>query len=57
MGSTKDFFKEKKTWSHLKDKILDYYLAPYIPKILRTGRPLVIFNCFAGKGNFDDGHT
>jgi three-Cys-motif partner protein len=55
MGATKDFFKEKRSWSIFKDKILDYYLAPYLPKILKTGRPVVIFDCFAGKGKFDDG--
>ncbi len=54
MGQTKDFFKEKKAWSLFKDKILDYYLVPYFSKILRTGKPLVIFDCFAGKGKFDD---
>ncbi len=57
MGQTKDFFKEKKAWSLFKDKILDYYLSPYIPKILRTGKPLVIFDCFAGKGKFADGNN
>lgn len=57
MGQTKDFFKKKKPWSIFKDKILDYYLVPYISKILRTGKPLVIFDCFAGKGKFDDGES
>lgn len=57
MGQTQDFFKAKKEWSFFKDKILDYYLSPYIPKILSTGKPLVIFDCFAGKGKFDDGEA
>ena len=57
MGQTKDFFKEKKAWSALKDEILDYYLFPYIAKILRTGKPLYIFDCFAGKGKFDNGQN
>lgn len=55
MGHTKDFFIKKKSWSGLKDQILDYYLTPYIAKILKTGKPLVIVDCFAGKGKFDDG--
>jgi three-Cys-motif partner protein len=55
VGQTKDFFKEKKEWSVLKDDILDYYLSPYISKILRAGKPLYIFDCFAGKGKFDNG--
>ena len=54
MSHTKDFFKAKKPWSILKDQILDYYLAPYIAKILKTGKPLIIIDCFAGKGRFDD---
>lgn len=57
MGSTGDFFKKKKEWSKIKDDILDYYLKPYISKILRTYRPLIIFDCFAGKGKFDDGNN
>jgi three-Cys-motif partner protein len=55
MGQTKNFFKEKKSWSVVKDRILDYYLAPYTSKILRTGKPIVFCDCFAGKGKFDDG--
>lgn len=57
MGHTKDFFKIKKGWSLQKDEIFDRYLVPYIAKILKTRRPLVIIDCFAGKGRFDDGHT
>lgn len=57
MGQTKDFFKEKKGWSLVKDRILDYYLAPYLAKIVRTGKPLIIFDCFAGKGKFDTGEN
>ncbi len=57
MGQTKDFFKEKKVWSLFKDRILNYYLVPYIAKIVRTGKPLVIFDCFAGKGKFDNGEN
>lgn len=55
MGHTKDFFKRKNEWSTLKDAILDYYLTPYIAKIFTTGKSLLIFDCFAGKGKFDSG--
>ena len=55
MGNTKNFFEKKKEWSILKDQILDYYLTPYLPKILSLNKPLLIFDCFAGKGRFDDG--
>ncbi|HHT9106973.1 MAG TPA: three-Cys-motif partner protein TcmP [Candidatus Wujingus californicus] len=57
MGHTKDFFKIKKGWSLQKDKIFNDYLTPYIDKILTTHRPLVIIDCFAGKGRFDDGNV
>ena len=56
MGTTKNFFREKKGWSFLKDTIFSHYLKPYITKILNTYRPLHIYDCFAGKGIFDDGN-
>ena len=55
MGNTQNFFAHKKEWSVIKDAVFDYYLSPYIPKILATHKPLVIVDCFAGKGKFDDG--
>lgn len=55
MGQTKNFFKEKKSWSVVKDRILDYYLKPYTSKVLSMGKPIVICDCFAGKGKFEDG--
>lgn len=55
MGQTKNFFKEKKPWSVVKDRVLDYYLRPYTSKVLSTCKPIVICDCFAGKGKFDDG--
>lgn len=55
MGQTQNFFAEKKPWSILKDRILEYYLVPYIAKLLTTGKPLILYDCFAGKGQFSDG--
>ncbi len=55
MGQTREFFKIKKGWSLQKDEIFDHYLKPYIAKILSTGKPLTIIDCFAGKGRFEDG--
>lgn len=55
MISTQDFFKAKKPWSIMKDQVLGYYLTPYISKILFSGVPLIIIDCFAGKGKFEDG--
>jgi three-Cys-motif partner protein len=52
-----DFFKEKKSWSRIKDELLAYYLKPYTQKILFTHKPLVYVDCFAGKGKFEDGEN
>ena len=51
----KDFFTAKREWSKYKDMILGYYLTPYLPKVFRLGKPVVIVDCFAGAGRFDDG--
>ncbi len=55
MVAPNDFFEKKKDWSLLKDQIIGNYLKPYIAKILFTRKPLVIVDCFAGKGKFSDG--
>ncbi|MEK7359767.1 MAG: three-Cys-motif partner protein TcmP [Planctomycetota bacterium] len=55
MGHTTNFFESKKDWSRNKDAVLERYLTPYTAKILNTHKPLVIIDCFAGKGKFDDG--
>lgn len=49
------FFKEKKPWSKYKDFILDYYLTPYIAKVKNLKRPILIIDCCAGAGKFEDG--
>jgi three-Cys-motif partner protein len=54
MVASNDFFEKKKDWSLLKDQIIGNYLKPYIAKILSTRKPLVIVDCFAGKGKFSD---
>lgn len=55
MGATKNFFNSKKHWSEFKDKMLGWYLKPYINKLLYIPKKLYIIDCFAGKGKFDDG--
>ncbi|KNF08524.1 hypothetical protein CLPU_6c00100 [Gottschalkia purinilytica] len=57
MGGTKNFFKEKKEWSIVKDNILNWYLTPYLSKIINTRKPVYIIDCFAGKGKFDSGEV
>lgn len=51
----KDFFTEKREWSKYKDMILGYYMTPYLPKVCSMGRPVVVVDCFAGAGRFQDG--
>lgn len=50
-----DFFKQKRVWSKYKDFILDYYLTPYIAKVKKLMRPILIIDCCAGPGKFEDG--
>lgn len=52
--SKEDFFKKKKIWSEVKDKLLGYYLRPYFSKIMKTQNSTLYVDCFAGKGKFDD---
>jgi len=51
----KSFFKEKRDWSLRKDKILDYYLKPYLAKTSRLRSPILLVDGFAGPGRFEDG--
>ncbi len=55
MRATDNFFDRKREWSRLKDEILGTYLKPYLTKISKKGLPVVLVDCFAGKGRFDDG--
>ena len=50
-----DFFAKKRDWSKYKDFILGYYLEPYIPKVNTLKRPILVVDCFAGRGEFGDG--
>jgi len=50
-----DFFKSKRAWSKYKDLILSYYLEPYMQKVATLGSPILIVDCFAGRGKFTDG--
>ena len=55
MRATDNFFETKREWSRLKDRILGTYLRPYLTKITTKRQPVLIVDCFAGKGRFDDG--
>lgn len=49
-----NFFEQKRPWSKYKDFILDYYLTPYIAKVQYLRRPILIVDCCAGPGRFED---
>ena len=55
MSTSHSFFKEKRAWSRIKDEVLKAYLVPYLAKVSRTRRPIIVADCFAGKGLFDNG--
>jgi three-Cys-motif partner protein len=57
MTDAQEFFREKKPWSRYKDLILDYYLEPYLAKVATLGRPILVVDCFAGAGQFEDGES
>jgi len=49
------FFLRKRPWSKRKDDILGYYLEPYLAKVARLGRRIILVDGFAGPGVFADG--
>lgn len=51
----KSFFEKKHPWSKSKDKILAYYLKPYLAKVSRLGKTIHLVDGFAGPGKFGDG--
>lgn len=50
-----DFFKKKSVWAQTKNRLLAVYLNIYFQKLLTSKRQICYFDCFAGKGKFDDG--
>ncbi len=56
LKKNENFFSVKKEWSKVKDALLGWYLWPYFQKVLRSNRPVLYVDCFAGKGKFDDGN-
>lgn len=57
MTTALEFFRKKRQWSRYKDLILDYYLEPYLAKVAVLRRPILVVDCFAGPGRFDDGQA
>lgn len=50
-----NFFETKSIWAQTKDRLLGVYLNIYFQKLLTSPRQTCYFDCFAGKGKFDDG--
>lgn len=51
----RSFFKGKRAWSAIKDRVLRTYMPPYLSKVKMLGHPILVVDCFAGRGKFDDG--
>jgi len=49
------FFKGKRPWSRIKDQILGQYMRPYLSKVSKLGKPIILIDAFAGPGKFKDG--
>lgn len=49
------FFKAKREWSKVKDRILRDYITCYLRTIHGRGRPIIIVDGFCGPGRFGDG--
>src|SRR5713226_699586 len=55
LGNTEEsFFKGKRPWSRIKDTVLGSYMPPYLTKVAKLGRPILLIDCFAGPGKFGD---
>ena len=50
-----EFFRGKRPWSKIKDKVIGDYLVPYFNKVSKLRRKIVIVDAFAGQGIFEDG--
>lgn len=50
-----DFFDEQKPWSRLKNRIVGSYMPPYLAKVARLRKKIILVDAFAGPGRFLDG--
>ncbi len=55
MDIESEFFEGKRPWSKIKDKVLGGYLPPYLKKVQYLGHEIILIDCFAGPGKFEDG--
>jgi len=54
-NTEESFFKGKRPWSKIKDAVLKSYLPPYLKKVAKLRRPIILIDAFAGPGIFEDG--
>ena len=49
-----EFFRIKRSWSKVKDKIVNDYIDCYLKTVHSLQRPILIVDGFAGPGRFGD---
>jgi three-Cys-motif partner protein len=49
------FFDQRRSWSELKHKLLEYYLVPWSAKVGSTNNEIVVVDPFAGAGYYGTG--
>lgn len=50
-----EFFRAKREWSKVKDRIVGAYIVAYLKTVQHRRRPIIIVDAFAGPGKFGDG--
>jgi three-Cys-motif partner protein len=55
LASENNFFSGKRPWSRIKDQVLGNYMPPYLAKVAKLGRRIILVDAFAGPGRFEDG--
>jgi three-Cys-motif partner protein len=54
---TDEFFEGKRSWSHIKDRVLGSYIPAYTAKLATRGQRLLFIDAFAGPGRFEKGEA
>lgn len=54
-GLDDEFFKGKRPWSKIKDKVLGGYMPAYLRKVAKLQKPILLIDAYAGPGVFADG--
>ena len=55
MRKESEFFSGKRPWSKIKDQVIEDYLIPYLNKVSKLKKKIIIVDAFAGPGIFEDG--